>query len=201
MRQFVCCCYFITELSPIQFHSDFPDCEKNMCQSPLLLSYMLLAVACGLTQALHADTTLTAAAKSFGTNGKLKMLYDVRSRPQSVLLYGRVYIVYNGDAKPSKNGSGDARPMLITYDPRTRSFSKSTKLGSRSTDHHYSPIIWADEDDHLHVLFGCHKTSGTHLVSAQPVDSKTENVEWKNANQMRRRFLIQRYFASVATAS
>lgn len=120
----------------------------------------------------------------FGIDGKRNMLYDARQRPQSVLLHGRVYIVYNGEARPTRNGRGDARPTLITYDPKTRRFSESTKLGSWSSDHHYSPVIWADEDDHLHVLYGCHRTPGTHLISARPVTSRTEKIVWKTAPQI-----------------
>ncbi len=36
----------------------------------------------------------------FGDRGKRNMLYDVRQRPQAVLLHDRLYIVYNGDATP-----------------------------------------------------------------------------------------------------
>ena len=73
----------------------------------------------------------------FGENGKFKMLYDCRQRPQSVFLKDRLYIVYNGDAKPTRNGKGNAYPLLITYDPRNRSFSKPIRLGLKSSsDHH-----------------------------------------------------------------
>ena len=106
----------------------------------------------------------------FGEAGKIKMLYDCRQRPQSVYLKERLYIVYNGDAKPTSNNKGSAYPMIITYDPENRSFSKPERLHRKSSsDHHYSPIIWADEDDYLHVLFGCHRTPGTHLISKHPV--------------------------------
>ena len=73
------------------------------------------------------------------------MLYDARQRPQSVLLHGRLYIVYNGDASATKNGKGNAYPMFISYDPQSRKFSEPVRIGPKSTDHHYSPIIWADE--------------------------------------------------------
>ncbi|NRA42800.1 MAG: hypothetical protein HRU21_10925, partial [Pseudomonadales bacterium] len=106
---------------------------------------------------------------SFGINGKRNMLYDARQRPQSVLFKGRLYIVYNADATPTKNKKGMAYPMLITYDPQTRQFTKPVRIGPQHSDHHYSPIIWADESDYLHVLHGCHRTPGTHLISAEPV--------------------------------
>ena len=145
---------------------------------------LILAFGFGELRAQASDASALGAILPFGIDGKRNMLYDARQRPQSVLLQGRVYIVYNGEARPTRNGRGDARPTLITYDPKTRRFSESTKLGSRSTDHHYSPVIWADEDDHLHVLYGCHRTPGTHLISARPVTSRTEKVVWKTAPQI-----------------
>ena len=90
----------------------------------------------------------------FGSNGKRNMLYDARQRPQSVMLHGRLYIVYNGDASATKNGKGNAYPMFISYDPQLRKFSEPVRIGPKSTDHHYSPIIWAGEADFLHVLHG-----------------------------------------------
>ncbi len=118
----------------------------------------------------------------FGDAGKFKMLYDVRQRPQSVLLHDRLYLVYNADAVPTANGRGEARPMLITYDPRERTFSESVPLGPRHSDHHFSPIIWADEADFLHVLHGCHKTPGTHLVSSEPVRADTSGIAWREGS-------------------
>ena len=142
---------------------------------------LILAFICSSTAALRG-TDLVAKGKllPFGEAGKFKMLYDARQRPQSVYLNDRLYIVYNGDAKPTKNSKGSARPMLITYDPQNRSFSKPVRLGQKSSsDHHYSPIIWADEEDSLHVLFGCHKTPGTHLVSEHPVQKEASEISWK----------------------
>lgn len=122
---------------------------------------------------------------AFAHGGKFKMLYDCRQRPQSVFLKDKLYIVYNGDAKPTRNGKGRAYPMLITYDSQDRSFSKPVRLGQKSSsDHHYSPIIWADENDSLHVLFGCHKTPGTHLISKHPVQKKTSKITWKKMPQI-----------------
>lgn len=129
----------------------------------------------------QAETDLVA----FAHGGKFKMLYDGRQRPQSVLLHGRLYIVYNGDAKPSKNGNGSAFPMMVTYDPQNRSFSKPVRLASKSsTDHHDSPIIWADQDDYLHVLFGCHKTPGIHLISKHPLKKGMSEVSWQEGPQI-----------------
>ncbi len=116
----------------------------------------------------------------FADSGKLKMLYDARQRPQSVCLHGRVFVVFNGDAEPTENGKGRAYPMFISYERLTGAFSKPLRFASESSsDHHDSPIIWADRANHLHVLFGCHKSPGTHLVSAEPILSDAKTIEWR----------------------
>lgn len=142
---------------------------------------------CALFLVLLFSSLITGSASApmpFGETGKFNMLYDVRQRPQAIYLNGVVYIVYNGDAEPSKNGNGSARPMLIKYDPITRTFSDSVKLGERSNDHHDMPIIWADEDDHLHVLYGCHRNPGTHLVSKVPVKPTDDVIAWREAPEI-----------------
>lgn len=133
----------------------------------------------------HPQTETGTISRVFAHGGKFKMLYDVRQRPQSVLLQSRLFIVYNGDAKPSKSGKGSAFPMLISYDLASRTFSIPIRLGKKSsTDHHDSPIIWADEEDYLHVLFGCHKTPGTHLTTRKPIERGAADVAWKEAPQI-----------------
>ncbi len=128
-----------------------------------------------------SDSNLVA----FAEDGKIKMLYDVRQRPQSVLLHGRLYIVYNGDAEPTKNDKGTAYPMLISYDPKQRSFSEPVRLSQTSeSDHHFCPIIWADEADYLHVLHGCHKTPGTHLISSRPAQQGVAEFSWVEGPQI-----------------
>ncbi len=147
-----------------------------------LVCSQCVATACGEDQSQTATSTIPVA---FADGGKFKMLYDCRQRPQSVLLKDRLFIVYNGDARPSKSEKGSAYPMLITYDPQTRRFSKPVRLGHKSsTDHHYSPIIWADENDYLHVLFGCHKTPGTYLISKHPVRTGSREIAWQAGGQI-----------------
>ncbi len=144
-------------------------------------SCILLALIFTCVPFVHVDAGELigqTAAMPFGVAGKFKMLYDARQRPQSVLINGRLFIVYNGDAQPSKSREGRAYPMLITYDPDSRQFSDSTRLGASSTDHHFSPILWADEGDNLHVLYGCHKTPGVHLVSRRPLSKEMVEIEW-----------------------
>jgi len=44
-------------------------------------------------------------------------------------------------------------------------------------DHHFAPVIWTERSGRLHVLFGCHGTEGSHLVSKRPADI----TEWEPA--------------------
>ena len=142
----------------------------------LCLSFVLLFLLVTITPA--DEKNAAAGVLPFGNAGKLKMLYDTRQRSQSVFLIGRLYIVYNGDAKPTDNSKGSAHPMLTIYDPASRVFSKPVRLGPSHSDHHYSPIIWADEENYLHVLHGCHRTPGTHLVSERPVQQCPSEITW-----------------------
>lgn len=119
--------------------------------------------------------------QSFGEGGQVKMLYDSRQRPQAVYLNDKVHIVYNAGGKPGGPPKSPTKPMAVTYDPLTRKFSKPITLGPADNDHHYCPVIWADMDDFLHVLYGCHKTPGTHLLSKQPGDIGTSLDAWTKA--------------------
>jgi hypothetical protein len=121
----------------------------------------------------------------FADAGKFKMLYDARQRPQAIFLAGKVFVVFNGDATPTGNEKGKAFPMLAIYNPESRTFARLVKLAKESSsDHHDSPIIWADREHHLHVLYGCHKSPGVHLVSANAVTNTTDNIEWKEGSQI-----------------
>ena len=112
----------------------------------------------------------------FGENGYHKMLYDRRQRPQAVVIDDNIHIVYNGGV----NEEGRATPHAITYNLRTNSFSQPVPLASKaSKDHHYSPIIWADADNFLHVLSGCHRTPGIHVISKTANTIGTSPLDWK----------------------
>jgi hypothetical protein len=95
------------------------------------------------------------------------MLYDRRQRPQAVCLDGKVHIVFNAGGQVGARPKARTKPMAVTYDTSTRQFSEVVTLGPASRDHHYGPVIWADQEGYLHVLFGCHRTPGTHLISKQ----------------------------------
>lgn len=120
----------------------------------------------------------------FGSGGGIKMLYDVRQRPQAVCLRDRVFIGFKAGASPSQSGKAKTSPMLISYDQSSRRFSEPLTLGRATGDHHHGPVIWADQEDHLHVLFGCHKTPGTHLVAKRPADMGREISDWTRASEI-----------------
>ncbi len=121
---------------------------------------------------------------AFGEGGQIKMLYDRRQRPQSVYLNNKVHIVFNAGGQVGAPAKSPTRPMVVTYDPLTREFSEVVTLGSGDSDHHYGPVIWADQNDYLHVLFGCHGTPGTHLISKQPGSIGSSLDSWDTAAQI-----------------
>jgi len=156
-----------------------------------ILFFMVVVTLASLTACEKKVQSVTAVPAAFGDNGQLNMLYDVRQRPQAVYLNGKVHIVFAGrtDAPDEQTGVGDrkkvsTRPMLITYDPVVREFSKPLTLGRGSSDHHYTPVIWADENEYLHILFGCHKTEGTHLISKLPAAAGDSAEAWKKGAQL-----------------
>jgi len=121
---------------------------------------------------------------AFGEGGQIKMLYDRRQRPQSVYLNNKVHIVFNAGGQIGARPKFPTKPMAITYDLVTREFSEVVTLGPGDRDHHYGPVIWADEDDYLHVLFGCHRTPGTHLISKRPGNIGTSLDSWEIGAQI-----------------
>jgi len=130
----------------------------------------------------HAESVMILP---FGKDGKFKMLYDRRQRPQAVYLKNKLYIVYNGSAKSGQEPKEAAgRAMFISFDPATQRFSEPVQLGKPEKDHHFSPILWADRKEHLHVLFGCHKTKGTHLVVDPERDNVLDTKSWKKTSQI-----------------
>lgn len=103
----------------------------------------------------------------FGENGKFKMLYDRRSGQQALQKGDKIYIVYNGNSERSEKGvkNDKAKPLFISYDLKKGTFSSAVPLGKADSDHHFSPVLWMDNNERLHVYHGCHKTPGTHLLS------------------------------------
>lgn len=121
---------------------------------------------------------------SFGEGGQIKMLYDRRQRPQSVYLNGKVHLVFNAGAEKDATGKSKTKPMIVTYDPASNTFSDAVALGPAKSDHHYCPVIWSDTNGQLHVLYGCHKTPGTHLISKKAGEIGTSLDDWELAPEI-----------------
>jgi hypothetical protein len=115
---------------------------------------------------------------SFGEGGQIKMLYDRRQRPPSVYLNGKVYIAFNAGGEKGAPSNSPTKPMVVQYDPQTGEFSDVVILGPGTSDHHHGPVIWADVDDYLHILYGCHSTPGTHLISREPASIGSGLEDW-----------------------
>lgn len=150
------------------------------------MKYIYLAVLFVFLGTKHnfAQTKVTTSEylHAFGQGGQIKMLYDRRQRPQSLLLDGKVYIVFNGGGKMVAPGKSPTFPMITTYDPSTGAFSEVVTLGPGSSDHHDGPVIWPDSKNRLHVLYGCHRTPGVHLISAKPASIGKSIIDWRQAH-------------------
>ncbi|MCK5175610.1 MAG: BNR-4 repeat-containing protein, partial [Planctomycetes bacterium] len=150
----------------------------------LLLSLVLVTLA-GLPAYAEDSRSIAAGPVSFAKGGQLNMVYDIRQRPQAVYLDGKVYIVFAGRTNEVPVGEKPStHPMLITYDPASREFSDVIMLGPGDGDHHSTPIVWADRDEHLHVLYGCHRTAGVHLVSKAPREVGDSLEAWEIGDQI-----------------
>jgi len=156
------------------------DVMKKVLSSSICL-VLLTMIGCGEKQERQKANQFPVA---FGEGGQIKMLYDRRQRPQSVYLNNKIHIVFNAGGQIGAQPKARTRPMAITYDPLTRQFSEVVTLGPTSRDHHYGPVIWADEHNYLHVLFGCHGTPGTHLISKQPGGIGTSLDSWTTGPQI-----------------
>ncbi len=163
-----------------------------MKQNPILrITFALLLIGLGQSAVAQAAEA-TPGILAFGHGGGKKMLYDNRQRPQAVYLNGKVFIGYKGNAervvkgvKRKKLPGALAYTLIVSYDPLTREFSDPIQLGEPTSDHHFCPIVWADNDDHLHVLHGCHNTSGTHLISMEPGEmGQDESTGWVKAGDI-----------------
>jgi len=120
----------------------------------------------------------------FGEGGTKKMTYDRRQRPQAVLKGDNIHLVYNGGASAQAEKLEKTVPFATTYNLKNGTFSEHVQLpGTPSKDHHYGPIIWADNNDYLHVLSGCHLTPGTH-VKAKIRSIGTNPKDWETAPQI-----------------
>ena len=128
--------------------------------------------------------TISYEVFPFGERGQIKMLYDRRQRPQSLFLKDKLYLVFNAGAEVGAAKQAPTKPMITIFDPASKSFSNIVTLGPGSKDHHDGPVVWADQKDHLHVLYGCHRNPGTHLVSKRPAQIGSGLEDWKEAAQI-----------------
>lgn len=136
----------------------------NIIQATQNLTSMLV-VACVLPVACAS----AVKPVPFAGNGGLKMLYDNRMYPQAVAVGDSAHIVWRGK---------DGFPYLASYHLENRTFTKprmlldgfldKIKKRKYERDHHYAPVIWSDQNEFLHVLFGCHNSAGIHLISEKP---------------------------------
>jgi hypothetical protein len=123
---------------------------------------------------LIAHLSSHAKVTSFANNGTLKMFYDNRMYPQAVVVEGKMFAVWRGD---------EGHPYVISCDLNTREFSaplnlmkgyeEEADLKRYASDHHYAPVIWSDSQNYLHVLHGCHRTKGIHMISEKPGSAKS----------------------------
>ncbi len=144
-----------------------------MNKPKLLLAILAIVVTLSCaSQSEHYEVV------SFAKGGYYKMLYDRRQRPQTLCIGDKVHIVYNGHAIVSEEGKTRTTPSVITYDIPSREFSDPIELTTQKNDHHYAPVIFGDAKDHIHILYGCHKTPGTHLVSKRANQIGTSVEEW-----------------------
>ncbi|MFY0653822.1 MAG: BNR-4 repeat-containing protein [Cyclobacteriaceae bacterium] len=120
----------------------------------------------------------------FGEGGQIKMLYDRRQRPQSVYLNGKVHLAINAGGEKGEPGKSKSKPMAITFDLSKKEFSEAIVLGPAHRDHHFAPVIWSDNQDFLHILYGCHKTPGTHLISKKTADIGDGREDWSETSQI-----------------
>jgi hypothetical protein len=162
--------------------------KKNILLS-LVCLLLFTVIGCGERRLRSAKTSTDLAEAeqiiaAFGKGGQVKMLYDRRQRPQAVDLNGKVHIVFNGGGQIGAKPKAPTKPIAVTYDAVSRQFSEVVTLGPAGRDHHYGPVIWADVDDHLHVLFGCHRTPGTHLISKRPGSIGTSLDSWDAGPQI-----------------
>lgn len=155
---------------------------KRMKVKPFLAAVLLCIVCISCSQNIEKKSYQLIP---FGDRGQHKMTYDRRQRPQAVIMGDDIHIVYNGGAPAEAKKRTPTLPFAITYNLKTGLFSESVQLpGKASRDHHYGPIIWADNNDFLHVLSGCHLTPGTHVVSKKPASIGVSAEDWELAPQI-----------------
>jgi hypothetical protein len=142
------------------------------------LMFLIMCLFAFADPTVEAQETDDFSVYPFGENGQLKMVYDLRQRPQAVWLNEEIHIVFNADGDEGATGRSRTKPQAVTYDLNTRQFSDTVTLGGESSDHHNGPVLWIDSDEYLHTFFGFHHDIGTHLISNNPGQIGTSLNDW-----------------------
>ncbi|MBR1918770.1 MAG: BNR-4 repeat-containing protein [Spirochaetales bacterium] len=113
----------------------------------------------------------------FAVNGFEKMLYDARQSPVAITHKDKLYVAWGG------GNDGLPRPHIIEYDMKKGKWSEAIRpaeLEREAPDHHMNPVLWVDDQDRLHMLFGVHCSPGTHIYTPEP-----GNIErWEKGPQI-----------------
>ncbi|MBT3604490.1 MAG: hypothetical protein HN521_15650 [Candidatus Latescibacteria bacterium] len=159
---------------------------QRMMLSGVLLPCFLVSLFAYGGHAMDTEKKTDFTVVPFGSGGQLKMIYDRRQRPQAIYMNGKVYIGYNGGAPLDATEREKTYPFVIAFDPDTKSVSSPIQLDTKgSRDQHYCPVVWADNNDFLHILFGCHRTPGTHLVSDKMASIGNSVEDWSAGPEIR----------------
>ncbi|WP_299143369.1 BNR-4 repeat-containing protein [uncultured Vibrio sp.] len=143
------------------------------------LSSSISLLLCSATSALFASSTMANqlsginTAVPFAKDGHLKMLYDIRMQPSAIEREGKIYITWRGN---------NSLPQVISYDLESQTFSDQIDVFEGLTDnidtkgyphdHHYSPVIWQDENRYFHIIAGCHGLKSHEISACDKVKSK-----------------------------
>lgn len=116
-------------------------------------------------------------AVPFAEQGFEKMLYDARMSPVSIVHKNMLYVAWGGGP------DGFPRPHIRSYNMDTHIWSDPVIAGPlkrEAPDHHLNPVIWMDEQERLHMLYGVHCSAGVHVYTPVAGDI----TKWVEAPQI-----------------
>ncbi len=145
---------------------------KSTVQGPTSIPKAFLPLLiCFLPLQIHAQESTSAVA--FARDGHLKMLYDNRMHPAAIQYEGKVYIAWRG-----VNGW----PQMLSYNLESREFSQQVNildgledvfdLEKYTSDQHYNPVIWMDNEGYFRIIAGCHGNRPSHHNDCDKLKSK-----------------------------
>jgi hypothetical protein len=104
------------------------------------------------------------APTPFARHGAEKTIFDARMQPQALYHEGAVTVAYQANPEGLPG-----HPHITVYDASRGAWTRPHRLGFvHEADHHLAPIVWLDAAGLRHVLYGCHRSPGVHLVQAAP---------------------------------